>query len=438
MSRPSASEFSRAWRSLWDKKSPYYLPNALSKKTRVGFSWFRPVEVPVPDSGQIVVLNSSAFGIVTINLQNASVSNLSSVVSDGFEYDEKTGKLAASLRFASLLYSGDYEVRRGRATGDALKLASRSFKGLPIFAAVDPDPNLTLAKSFQPKLSQTPNGQQMLSNYYTHNAAFAQAFQNQAFAYHWANDSMYGGKNTQAWAALTSNAAQPGNTSNVVVNSSDGKTYDPNYGYHAFHMQNLVTVTCNNQNNPDAGTAASTFKLATLSPSATPQTVDSTFNVVATGTPPSSADVANFVPPPWLAAIEENNKHIHEKIRQEEEDVRRGVIIREETIRPIRSGFRSNVPAPSLKLTGTVEENAEGNPQVKFDSIDGTVQDVELALGVFPGNLHPELTAAVGKAGFLKSVLSRQVTNSLAASPLLSHVGRLLTLSLIGNQRPIR
>jgi hypothetical protein len=436
---PTTPEVLHAWNALWDAKSPFYLPNTLQKKTRVGFSWFRPLTVNVSNTGQIVVLNSTAFGIVTVELRNAVVSDLWKVKGGTLSFDPASGKLSVELIFSALKFAGDYEVRRGRATGDALKMATRTFSGHPIFqsSAMDTDSDLTLARTYQPRLSQTANGQQMLNTYYTHNEAFSTAFQNQSFGYHWANDDMYG-NTTKGFADLTATAAQPGNTSTVIVNSTDGKTYNDNYRQHSYHMQNILVVACNSQGNNDAATAASNFKIATVDHSGTAQTVDTVFNIVSTDTPPSVSAIANFVEPDWLAAINERNKPIHEAIEREEEAVRRGVIIREETTRPIHSGFVSYVPAPSLKLTGTLTQPEDGTPTVHFDVVDGIVQNVDLALGVFPGKLHPELSAAVAKANFLKSVLSRQITNSLAASSLLPHVGRLLSLALMEGTPPIR
>ena len=118
--------------------------------------------------------------------------------------------------------------------------------------------------------------------------------------------------------------------------------------------------------------------------------------------------------------------------------MRRGVIIREETIRPIHSGFRSYIEAPKLTLVGSVTVGENGAAQVRFDAMQGSVNGVELALGVFPGKLHPELAAAVGKAEFLKALLARQVNGALAASPLMNYIGRLMTLALARKASPLR
>ena len=443
MALPSQLEIVASWMALWDPNGPYHLPTAFQKNTRVGFSWFRrPEPIPLPDTGPLVVLNSSAYGIVTVNLKNAAVSDMrtvSPVSLRAVDYDEGTGKLSVELGFGALKLAGDYEVRRGRATGDAVKIASQSFKNHPLFAAtaLDPDPNLTLAKSYQAQLAQTTNGQSMLNTYYTHNDAYANAFSNTVFLRFW-QKLPTGGKTTSDWANLTANAAQPENTSTVIVNSSDGVNYDDNYQLHAYAMQGSLVVACNAQNNNDAADAASNFQTATLPHATSPQTVQDVFNVVSTGTPPSQQDLDTFVEPEFLAAIRTKNKPIHDAIEREEEDVRRGVIIREETIRPIHSGFRSYVGAPSLKLVGTVSEDAHGRPQVQFNAIQGSVQPVELALGVFPGDLHPELAAAVAKVSFLKSVLALQVNKALATSQLRNYVGRMMSQALNADSSPLR
>jgi hypothetical protein len=428
----SASSVNDAWNALWTPNGVYHLPSKLKKKTRQGPAWFRPVPpIPIQDSGPIVVLNRDPWGIVTVNLKNGLVSQLETIHPEGFTYDPATGAISARVSFKELKFVGDYEVRRGRATSSAIKIASKALQPHPSLApaaaaATGGTDGITLAKNYQNQLSHSAgqSGQVMLNTYYTHNDAYASAFQNTKLLKNW-QFLQTGGKTTSDFAAQTTNAAQPGNTQSVNVNG------DPSYSPHAFTMQLLVATACNAQGNT---------KAATLTPSGTPQTVNNVMTTVATTPPPSQDSLVAMavVPEPdWMIEIRKKVQPIIEEIEKEEEDVRRGVILREETARPVHSGFRSYVPSPPITITGAVAQAEDGSPVVNFTGIDGVVSEVNLALGVFPGRLHPHLAEAVGKANFLKAILARRITSSIATSALLPHMGRLMTLALSEKLGPV-
>ncbi len=433
----SASSMNNAWSALWTPNSAYHLPSKLKKKTRQGAAWFRPVPpIPIQDSGPIVVLNRDPWGIVTVNLKNSTVSQLETIHPEGFTYDPATGAISARVSFKELKFVGDYEVRRGRATSSAVKLASQALQPHPSLAAAAAGgtDGITLAKSYQNQLvSSGQSGQVMLNTYYSNNDAYASAFQNTKLLRSW-QSYQTNGKTTSYFAGQTTNAAQPGNTQTVNVNG------DPDYSPHAFTMQLLVATACNAQGNTDAGKASYSFKAATLTPSGTPQTVNNVMTTVTTTPPPSqdSLTAMAVVPEPdWMIEIRQKVQPIIDEIEKEEEDVRRGVTLREETARPVHSGFRSYVPSPPVTITGAVSQAEDGSPVVNFTGIDGVVSEVNLALGVFPGRLHPHLAEAVGKANFLKAILARRITSSIAGSALLPHMGRLMTLALSEKLGPV-
>jgi len=437
----SASSVNNAWSALWTPNSAYHLPSKLKKKTRQGPAWFRPVPpIPVQDSGPIVVLNRDPWGIVTVNLKNSTVSQLETIHPEGFTYDPATGAISARVSFKELKFVGDYEVRRGRATSSAVKIASKALQPHPSLApaadaAAGGTDGITLAKSYQNQLAHSSgqSGQVMLNTYYTNNDAYASAFQNTRLLHSW-QFLQTNGKTTSDFASQTTNAAQAGNAQSVPVNG------DPDYSPHAFTMQLLVATTCNAQGNTDAGTASYSFKAATLTPSGTPQTVNNVMTTVATTPPPSQDSLVAMavVPEPdWMIEIRKKVQPIIDEIEKEEENVRRGVTLREETARPVHSGFTSYVPSPPITITGAVAQAEDGTPVVNFTGIDGVVSEVNLALGVFPGRLHPHVAEAVGKANFLKAILARRITSSIAGSALLPHMGRLMTLALSEKLGPV-
>ena len=428
----SASSVNNAWSALWTPNGAYNLPSKLKKKTRQGPTWFRPIPpIAVQDTGPIVVLNRDPWGIVTLNLKNSHVSQLETIGPEGFTYDPATGAISARISFRELKFAGDYEVRRGRATSSAVKIASKALQPHPSLAAAAATggtDGITLAKTYQNQLAHSSgqSGQFMLDTYYTNNDAYSQAFQNTKLLHSW-QYYQTNGKTTSDFASQTTNAAQAGNAQSVNVNG------DPDYSPHAFTMQLLVATACNAQGNTGAGSAAYSFKSATQTPASTPQTVDNVMTIVATTPPPSEAHLAMLaaVPEPdWMVEIRKKVQPIMAEIEKEEEDVRRGVILREETARPVHSGFRSYVASPPLTVSGTVAHAEDGSPVVKFTGVDGVVSEVNLALGIFPGKLHPHLVESVGKANFLKAILARRVTSCVAESALLPYMERLMTLAL--------
>ena len=150
---------------------------------RQGLIWFRPLgKISFPATGPIVVCNSDAWGVVTVDFTVNEVSQLRTAVSGNIEFSD--GKFTATLNFTELKLAGNYVVRKGVATGSAIKAAAGELRGVP---AVGDDPNITLAKTYRDQLIQSPqgSGRFMVGTYYDHNEAYVQCFQNQTFVNSW-------------------------------------------------------------------------------------------------------------------------------------------------------------------------------------------------------------------------------------------------------------
>jgi hypothetical protein len=439
--RPSVEA---AWKALWKSKGAYDLPATLKSRRRVGLIWFRPIgDIALPDTGPVVILNREPWGMVTVNLKNGALSHFHSIHPVSFEYNAETDEVQAQVKFSELKYAGDYEVQRGHATASALKLASKQLRPDNALAATaaDPSDNLSLAKSYQDKLAtQGGNGPVMLDQYYRHNDSYAQAFTNSKFKTKWATYPT-NGKVTQDFANQTATAASPGNTGTVSVNGQPDSTGASDYNIHAFSMQLMLVATCNTQGNTDAATAASKFHDATDGPSKSAQTVDNVMTMVAKSPPVTATamlQMAAPVEPAWKARVRDEVAPHLEEIEREEDDVRRGLLLRETTERPIHAAFGAYFPSQILTLTGKiVDSTPNGSPGVEFRQISGNFHDVPVQLGAFPGKLHGELVEAMGRAGFLKSILGKRVNAAVAASPLLGHINRLMTLAMHATLGPV-
>jgi hypothetical protein len=432
MSEDIASAVAASWHELFKPYGTFELKRALKGRRRIGLTWFRPPsKLTLPDTGPVVVLNSEPWGAVTLNLKGASVSQLESIQPVHFTYDAATGGITASVKFHELKYAGNYEARRTRATGSALKVASKQMKsGSPLAAAADPNDSLALAKSYQDKLATDtgPNGNLMLNTYYRHNSAYSGAFDNPKFAAKWSSYPT-DGQTTSYYAQQTNTAATPGNTSSVPVNGNGGSSA---YNRHALTMQMFLVAALTDV---DAATAATQFDGVTSQPSQQSQTVDSVLNIVKTSPPPQQAALASaaliHAEPLWRSQLRNELVDHVQEIAKAKDDMARGILLKEETGAPIEGQFNSYFHVPTLKLHGKVTTPADGSaPTVTFTSAECAYPEVSVRLGAFPGKLHGELTTAVDKARFLKSFLGKRVASTVQSSGLLTLMSRLMTLAL--------
>jgi len=421
-----------SWNALWQRYGTYELIPTLKGRHRIGLTWFRPLgEIPLADTGPVVVLNSETWGVVSLDLKAASVSQLETIHPVSFIYDAATGEITATVKFHELKYAGSYVARRSRATASALKIASKQMSGSGnnLAAAAAPTDSITLAKSYQDQLAtQTgPNGSTMLNTYYRYNNSYSAAFDISKFSSKWANYPT-DGQNTSFYAQQTHTAALPGNTSSVPVNGQGG---DSAYNRHAFTMQLFLIAAVSDE---DAATAASQFDNTTKQPAQQSQTVDSVLNIVKT-TPSSQVGrltATQAAEPLWRLKLRTELEDHCDEIRKAKDDQLRGITLREETGAPIEGQFNSYFSLPTLTLHGKVTPSPDGGvPNVSFTSAEAAYPEVAVRLGVFPGKLHPELVTAVDKARFLKSFLGKRVASTLQSSGLLMQMSRLMNLALV-------
>lgn len=415
-----------AWRSLWSHSSPYLLSKAMGSGSRAGRARFRRVRpLTFKPTGPVVLLNHEPWGSVDVNLYDNELSQIDSIVGDAFTFDEATGQFSGTVRFTELKCAGKYTLRRGEASGSALKTAFASIRPEASGAPGD-DSNIAAAKSYQQQLSGSDSGRYMLSAYYQYNDAYVQIYQNKKYLFQWQNFQT-NGKTTKVFAGQTATAAN--NPTGPAVNG------DPDYNPHSIAMNLLVVATCNAQGNTDAANAASNFQATTKQPMQQQQTVNNVMGIVDTSKPPSLTLLRRGETPPAdvddpeVAAIREQLKDIIAEIQQEEDDVRAGLILRENTGRPIDGEFRAYFGTQPLTLKGTIAQSEDG-PTVQFTSLAGPVPEVRVRLGAFPGNLHAEVENALERANFLKAVLGQRVLGALNQPSFLSYLAGVMSAAV--------
>ncbi|HXE14609.1 MAG TPA: hypothetical protein VN633_20960 [Bryobacteraceae bacterium] len=429
-----------AWNSMWDRSTPYHLPTSVRTGLKSGLTWIKPLDsLPFANTGDVVLFNRPPWGGVSIDLQNNEVSQLDSAVNEGLSFDPQTGIIQGKIRFTEVKYTGKYIVRRGRSNGSALMLGGSVLKNIQGAPAPGDDANITLAKSYQSELLQNKSGRFMLGSYYDHNEAYCKAFTNDVFRGRWQSYPT-NGKTTSYYAAQTSTAAQSANRNTVSVNGTPDNTGYSDYNSHAFSMQLMLVAVCNCQGNNDAATAASNFHDYSQPHSTQSQTVNSVLGIVSSSTPPvtrvdgplalQSASPAPKVPEPaWKKKIREDLAPVLAEIQKEEDDVRRGIKLRETTGLPIYGEFRAYIATSTLTITGSVRQDEAGEPVVEFTRLSGDSPEVNLTLSPFQGGLFPEVEASLAKANFLKAVLGKRIVSALGSPKLLTHLSQLMNMA---------
>lgn len=421
------SRVGAAWRSLWSD-SNQLLAKSASPGPRRWQKRLHPLTFKA--TGPVVLLNHDPWGAVDVNLYDNQLSQLDTISGDDFTYDDATGQFTGTIRFADLKYSGKYTLQRGRSSGSAMKAAFTSMRPEASGAPGD-DSNIAAAKAYQKNLTSSANGRTMLSTYYQYNDEYAACYQNTKYLKYWQTYKT-NGQTTQVYAAQTANAAN--NPSGPAVNG------DPGYNPHAFFMNTLVVATCNAQGNQDAATAASCFKQATSTPSGSSQTVNQVMNIVATTPPPSPSQcnpssskmLMATIHTDLLPGMHDDLQTAIAEIQQEEDDVRAGIILRENTGRPISGEFRAHFGTQPLTVEGTVTQTPNG-PQVELTKLTGPAPEVRVHLGAFPGNLHAEVENALDRANFLKGVLGQRILGALNQPSFLNYLGAVLSVAIKNN-----
>jgi hypothetical protein len=432
---PATPRPEAAWTALWNGSSVYDLAGAIRHGRRVGHVWLRRLKsVSFRPTGPIVLLNQEPWGCVDIDFGENHVSQLHTITGSDCRIDEKAGTISATIQFSQLKYHSTATLRRSEASGSALKVASLFMRAPESLGATDDD-NIVLAKNYQSQLANSASGRTMLSTYYQYNDNYADCFQNSPKFVHYWQTLPTNGKTTSYFANQTSTAAA--NPNGPAVNA------DPDYGPHAVAMQTILVATCNTLNFNDAANAATEFKNVAQGPSQQPQTVNAVMNIVSTTPPPTGLnDVMRLT-----AAEPESHKQAKMRpdvqqaileIEQEQDDIRHGIVPLERTQRPIHTGYRAYLEPVALTISGTLGTGGpKGGLSVTFTKVTGTPSAVEGELGVFPGNLHAEVKAALDRATFVKALLGQRVLSALNDKGFLAYVSRMMTLAMNESLGPV-
>lgn len=179
----------KLWSYIWDPKSgKYYVPNVLQNGLSIGGTNIPSLaSVSIGDLPAISLFTEKALGSLSITLKGTQLAGLPNVQKGSYSCDDSNAsvtKLAFTLIFGQLNFSGSYDVMATGVTGCALGSAAFFLGGgladaLPLGLAAagdgDVEAQLNLARFYRdgplqtnPDGSANQNGQLMAGTYYLH------------------------------------------------------------------------------------------------------------------------------------------------------------------------------------------------------------------------------------------------------------------------------
>jgi hypothetical protein len=175
-----------AWRRLWTKGTPYYLPDAMLKGVEEkGIHVDAFGSLQIPKLGPIPLFDEEPWGSVSLTLPHSQLAGLPGVSPGTFVYTSSTKTFTAGFIFGPLTFSGAYHVDAGGAIGCALDVAKRllpnpSVEVRPAGAGADGDDELHTAAEYRDRLVSQPTGSGMflVGTYYDNNDVFNEVFAN--------------------------------------------------------------------------------------------------------------------------------------------------------------------------------------------------------------------------------------------------------------------
>ncbi|WP_437333131.1 hypothetical protein [Sorangium sp. So ce394] len=425
-----------AWKLLWTKGTPFYLPTIILNGLEDGRASLPPLAPrPVKDLGPIALFNKDPWGTVSISLSEATVAGLDTIHDQGFEFDSKTGAFNAKIGFDSLVLAGKYSVDGSGLAGCAVAAATVLLGLLPprsSAAAADgselDDEHIALARNYQAQLAQSPTGQQLVGAYYDNNDAMNEIVRGDTFFRHAFPTVVTDGKTSRDFADQTTVAAKSPNDPARSVG-------DPTYRLHAFKMQLAFARSAAKlwENTGDSkylevGKAKDEFyHQATHGPAQGTTTVGNVMEAIRNADPGAARALAtqsHLALDPIYEAAEREIDEAH--ARWTAANVTRPY---SELARAVASDlgqgtFSDAFGVPSLSLSGTIEIGGSGpNVTLTLTRLTTDIPEIDIALSTsLPDTLYDQVVQSLADAQFIKDLLRRSVENALGTKSTLDYL----------------
>lgn len=459
------------WGNLWNPASPYYLPNVVAngiKKEGIDISPLGNISLAsVPPSGSLQLMKSSNLlgflpiktGYIGIEFSDVEIQQIGSMTDGGLTYtddpnDSTKGSITANIDIPDLEVSGNYVVV---ATG--LAQCAIDTAGLLSFLpggttnavgeeAAESGPTvdncLTAATNQRTKLWQTPNGDQLMNQYYDYNEVYNWMFQNDPSV----QTSWQEPANTY-FMEQTYNASN--NTSSMYVNDTaynDTETgEETSYNQNAFSQQITLTFSALGwAANPPSGVAITSQQFsdaATAAASFGSDQVHSTGNTENQTTPMTFDDVYTHVEQ-YQSSTEQKTrapltletlvltdwqraylKKIHDKVAAKtpvESDTDSSATL-------VQGTFSLVISSGQLTLDANLTFPKSGNPtaEVTSFSADFSVSSVDIhnisdwTIGKLASIGH-QIEKALSDASFIQDLLSDKTNDALESDTVMNYL----------------
>lgn len=205
---PSEYLLRLAWKRLWKKGTPYYLPTVIAEGVSKDGHDVPPLSpVPVQNIGPLDIVDAPVIGTLSVEMTDNQLKGLQNIEDGGFTYDDTNQTFSAALKAdGALEFSGNYQIySSSKATACAINAAHTVLGGGGAGAGgsgagganADVDENddangnsdpsdLDVARDYRTRLLQSENGQTLVGTYYDNNEAMSIMFESsEAPAHNW-------------------------------------------------------------------------------------------------------------------------------------------------------------------------------------------------------------------------------------------------------------
>lgn len=426
-----------AWKLLWTKGTPYYLPSLILNGGSGDGHTVPPLgSRPIPDLGPFALFDKDPWGTVAVALSDGSLSGLDTIQDQGFQYDSATSAFTAKVGFSQVTFSGNYTVTGSGLAGCAVAGVTGLLGLFPtrrsLVAAADgdefDDEHIALAQQYRSQLVQSPAGLELVSNYYDNNDAMNEIVRGDTYFHTAFPTVVTDGKTSKDYADQTTLAAQnPNNPAQTVG--------DPSYRMHAFKMQLAFAKSAGrlyeqtgDPKYTQAGNAKTTFNAQVADSGINGSTTVGNVMATVQGATLDRLQAAaaldgETVPPEYEAAAREIDED-YRRWREAGNDDRPFSALAAASATSLGSGtFSDQFGVPTFTLQGTVQVTGQV-PDVKLTvNLTGASADlpqIDIALSTsLPGTLYDEVVRALANAQFVKDLMRKKLNDELSGQSVV-------------------
>lgn len=193
-SSPSGYLFHLAWKRLWKKDSPYYLPRVIAEGiSKDGHDIPALSPVSIEKIGPLEIVDAPVLGTLSVEMSDNQLAGLGNIKDGGLTYDNSNQTFSAVLKAdGTLIFSGNYQIYSSSKFTACAMNAAHSLLGV-LNAEADGESDdkngnnsgdngnkpsdLDVARDYRGRLIQHDNGRTLVGTYYDNNEAMSIMFE---------------------------------------------------------------------------------------------------------------------------------------------------------------------------------------------------------------------------------------------------------------------